>query len=374
MDIGKTLIIGGGIGGLTAGIAMRRKDIPVEIIERDASWTVYGVGIIQQLNVVRAMDQIGALDAFIAKSFGFDKTTIFAGPAGHKVAEFDTPRLAGPQYPSNVGIRRTDLQTVLADKAKEVGVEIRLGLAVETMNDDGLGVDVTFSDGSSGRYDVVVGADGLFSQTRGMIFPDAPKPRYTGQWVWRYNLPRPADLDGIHVFAGPCNAGLVPMSEDLMYMFLVTAEEEGLKVGVEGAAAMMRERIGHLAPPQIKNYVDQITDDKGVVGRPMEVILIEGEWHKGRVVLLGDALHAATPHQGQGAGMAIEDALVLADEIEGSDDLETAFKAYKARRWHRVEQVAVTSIKIGDAQMGKIEPVDVGALTAQTLKLVAEPI
>jgi len=374
MKVEKALIVGGGIGGLTAAIALRRKGVPVEIIERDPEWTVYGVGIIQQLNVVRAMDQIGVLDAFLAKSFGFDKTTIFAGPAGTKVAEFDTPRLAGPEYPSNVGIRRTDLQEVLANKAKDVGAEIRLGVTVDTLNDDGDGVDVTFSDGSSGRYDIVIGADGLFSQTRQTIMPDAPMPRYTGQWVWRYNLPRPADLDGIHVFAGPCNAGLVPMSEDLMYMFLVTQEEEGMVLELEGSAAAMRERASRMAPPQIQAYLDQITDDEGVVGRPLEVILIEGEWHKGRVVLLGDALHGATPHQGQGAGMAIEDALVLADEIEAANDFETAFKAYRDRRWARVEHVAVTSIKIGDAQMGKIEPVDVGALTAQTLKLVAEPI
>jgi 2-polyprenyl-6-methoxyphenol hydroxylase-like FAD-dependent oxidoreductase len=92
------------------------------------------------------------------------------------------------------------------------------------------------------------------------------------------------------------------------------------------------------------------------------------------VVLLGDAIHAATPHQGQGAGMVIEDALVLADEIDSATSLEQAFTAYRARRWPRVEQVAKTSLMIGDAQMGKIPPVDVGALTAKTLALVAEPI
>ncbi len=374
MQISSALIIGGGIGGLTAGIALRRKGIPVEIIERDPDWTVYGVGIIQQLNVVRAMDQIGALQDFLARSQGFDSTTIFAGPAGKQVAKFDTPRLAGPEYPSNVGIRRPDLQKVLANKAAELGATVRLGLTVATMNDDGAGVDVTFSDGTSGRYDIVIGADGLFSQTRRTIFPDAPKPRYTGQWVWRYNLPRLPDLDGIHVFAGPCNAGLVPMSADLMYMFLVTQEAEDFVQPVEGAAEAMRSRAARMAPPQIAAQLVHMTDDAGVVGRPMQVILLEGDWHKGRVVLLGDAIHASTPHQGQGAGMAIEDALVLADEIEAASSLDEAFTAYRTRRWPRVEQVAKTSMMIGDAQMGKIPPVDVGALTAKTLALVAQPI
>lgn len=374
MQISSALIVGGGIGGLTAGIALRRKGIPVEIIERDPDWSVYGVGIIQQLNVVRAMDQIGALKDFLSRSQGFDSTTIFAGPEGKQVAKFNTPRLAGPAYPSNVGIRRTELQKVLANKAAEVGAKVRLGLTVATMQDDGDGVDVKFSDGSTGRYDVVIGADGLFSQTRRTIMPDAPKPQYTGQWVWRYNLPRVPELDGIHVFAGPCNAGLVPMSADLMYMFLVTQEAEDFKQPLAGAAEAMRERAAYMAPPQVAAQLVHMTDDAGVVGRPMEVVLIEGDWHKGRVVLLGDAVHASTPHQGQGAGMAIEDALVLADEIEAADTLEEAFTAYRTRRWPRVEQVARTSLMIGDAQMGKIPPVDVGALTGKTLALVAQPI
>lgn len=374
MRVEKALIVGGGIGGLTAAIAMRQKGMKVEIIEKDPEWTVYGVGIIQQMNVVRAMDQLDALESFLASCYGFDSTTVFAGPQGMKVAELDAPRLAGPQYPSNVGIRRPDLQKVLADKAAEVGTTIRLGLTVDKLNDDGEGVDVTFSDGTSGRYDIVVGADGVFSQTRKFVAPDAPAPRYTGQWVWRYNLPRPAEVEGIHIFSGPVNAGLVPMSDDLMYMFLLTQEEEGLFVPVEGAAQALVDRIGPLAPPQIKAYIDQITDDAGVVGRPLEVILVEDDWHKGRVVLIGDAIHAATPHLAQGAGMAIEDSLVLADELSKDVDVETAFKAYKARRWQRVEHVAKTSIAIGDAQMGKIEPIDVPKVTAETIGMMAQPI
>jgi 2-polyprenyl-6-methoxyphenol hydroxylase-like FAD-dependent oxidoreductase len=107
------LIVGGGIGGLTAAIAMRRQGFAVQIVERDPQWSVYGVGIIQQMNVVRAMQQIGVLDAYLSRAHGFDRTTIFVGPAGVKETSFETPRLAGPGYPSNAGIRRTDLQVVL---------------------------------------------------------------------------------------------------------------------------------------------------------------------------------------------------------------------------------------------------------------------
>ena len=122
MQLGKVLVIGGGIGGLTAAIALRRQDYPVVLIERDPTWSVYGVGIIQQMNVVRAMGQIGVLDAYLSKASGFDNSTIFAGPEGHQNAKFSTPRLAGPNYPSNAGIKRRDLQQVLGDEAKRLGV------------------------------------------------------------------------------------------------------------------------------------------------------------------------------------------------------------------------------------------------------------
>ena len=374
MDLNSVLIVGGGIGGLTAAIALRRKGYPVEIIERDPAWSVYGVGIIQQMNVVRAMNDLGVLEAYLEKGSGFSTTTIYAGPGGVQDARFETPRLAGPDYPSNAGIRRRDLQQVLGDEAKRLGSIVRLGITIATMDDTGDGVDVTFSDGSTGRYDIVIGADGIFSATRDAILPDAPKPEYTGQWVWRYNLPRPDSLEGIEIFVGPCNAGLVPMTNDLMYMFLVSQEEPDMMLPTDGAAAAMRARI-NMAPPQITSLMDQITDDAGVVARPMEVIFLKDHpWHKGRVVLLGDAVHASTPHLAQGAGMAIEDGLVLAEELENASDTETAFSTYRTRRFDRVAFVAENSIRVGEMQMGKVPPFDAGALTGQSIKLMCEPI
>ena len=374
MELNAVLIVGGGIGGLTAAIALRRKGYLVEIIERDPAWSVYGVGIIQQMNVVRAMNDIGVLDAYLQKGSGFSTTTIYAGPRGVEDSKFETPRLAGPDYPSNAGIRRRDLQQVLGDEAKRLGAHVRLGVTIAQMNDDGTGVDVTFSDGSAGRYDIVIGADGIFSATRDAILPDAPKPEYTGQWVWRYNLPRPDSLEGIEIFVGPCNAGLVPMTDDLMYMFLVSQEDPDMSLPTDGAAAAMCARF-NMAPPQITALMDQITEDSGVVARPMEVIFLKDQpWHKGRVVLLGDAVHASTPHLAQGAGMAIEDGLVLADELDKATDAEAAITAYRNRRFERVAFVAENSIRIGEMQMGKIPPFDAGALTGQSIKLMCEPI
>lgn len=372
MKLNSILVVGGGIGGLTASIALRRKGYPVEIIEKDASWTVYGVGIIQQFNVVRALASLGLVDDYMAEAYGFDFTEMFT-PGGDRIAQFPTPRLAGEQYPSNAGIRRTDLQRVLADRAKALGVKVRLGVTAEALADDGKGVDVTFSDGTRARYDIVVGADGVFSRTRTQIFPDAPAPRYTGQWVWRYNFRQPDELKCIRIFTGPRGAGLVPLGKGLMYMFLLSQEAPEFRLPKEGSAAVMRDRTKGAAP-QIVALAGQIVDDEGVVGRPLETVFLEGDWHKGRIVLVGDAVHACTPHLAQGAGLAIEDGIVLAEELGKAPDAEAAFRAFRDRRFERAKFIVVNSVRMGDSQMGRIEHVDMADLNRQSIAMMAQPI
>ena len=365
------LVVGGGIGGLSAAIALSRKGHGVTVIERDPDWTVYGVGIIQQSNVVRAMEQLGVLDRFISAAFGFDAVEIYA-PDGTRVARIPSPRLVEGR-PANVGIGRPALQAVLADTARELGAEVRLGVTVETLADDGAAVDVAFPDGSTGRYDLVIGADGVRSQIRGMILPGAEGPEYTGQAVWRYNLPRPADLDALRAYNGPTGVGLVPMSEPVMYMFVTTPEPGNPRYPVEGLAARMRERVAGCAPA-IRELAEQITDDAAVVYRPLEGMMVTGPWSKGRIVLLGDAVHATTPHLGQGAGMAIEDALVLAEELSRDADVARACVSYRNRRYERCQTIVSASLAICYGQLGKGPPVDMQQATAEMFATVAQPI
>jgi len=241
--VNKVLIVGGGIGGLCAAIALRRKGIEVDLIELKSEWTVYGVGIIQQSNVVREMAKLGVLDGYLDAAYAFEDVAIY-GPAGQQLARIPGQRLAGPEYPANVGISRLALHKVLSETALELGANVRLGLSVESLNDQGDSVEVLFTDGNRGSYDLVVGADGLFSKVRDLLFGDTYKPRFTGQSVWRYNFPRVAQIDHLANYqSADGNAGLVPLAGDLMYLFLTSHEPSNPWMDPATLAEQMRQRL-----------------------------------------------------------------------------------------------------------------------------------
>lgn len=371
MNATRILIIGGGIGGLTAAIALRAQGFAVDVIEKNPHWTVYGVGIIQQANVVRAVAALGILNDYVEAGFAFEHIEVYV-PSGERVARIPTPKLA-QGYPANVGIGRPALHKVLGDRAKAAGAVIRLGLTADRLDDDGAGVDVVFSDGSTGRYDLVVGADGLYSQIRTLLFPDAAAPRFVGQGVWRYNFAKPAKMDALCIFEGPMGLGLVPLSASQMYMFVTTPEPGNPRYPVEGLAAVMRQKLKPMVAPQIQALAAQITDDAAVVYKPLEALFLDGDWHKGRIVLLGDAVHATTPHLGQGAGLAIEDSLVLAEELARAGTPEAAFRTYRDRRFDRCKYIVDASLRICAAQVAG-EHVDQSGPTREMFEVVARPI
>jgi 2-polyprenyl-6-methoxyphenol hydroxylase-like FAD-dependent oxidoreductase len=365
------LIIGGGIGGLSSAIALRQRGFDVDVIEREVNWAVSGVGILQQSNVVRVMSQLGLLDDYVATGFGFDAVEFF-NAAGRRVATVPAPRLV-PDYPAMIGIGRVAVNKLLGRHAISAGAKVRLGVTATALIDDGARVTASFSDASIARYDLVIGADGIHSATRSLIFPDAQPPSHTGQSVWRYNFHRPAELVNLSIFDQPNRIGLAPISQDTMYMFLNTQESADRRYGVGELATAMRVYLKGTCP-QIEALSSQITDDNAVNYKPIEWILMKGDWHKGRIVLLGDAVHATTPHLAQGAGMAVEDSVVLAEELARHDHPETAFKEFRARRFERCRYIVETSVAICRGQLGLGPVIDQGRATAEMLLYMSQPI
>jgi 2-polyprenyl-6-methoxyphenol hydroxylase-like FAD-dependent oxidoreductase len=367
----RVLVIGGGIGGLAAATALGQRGFAVSVIERSDGTGVEGVGISQQANVVCALASLGLAEDYVRAGFAYDAVEIYA-PDGTLVARTPSRSLI-EGYPAAMGIPRRALLRVLADAATAAGAEIRRSTTAVSLEDTGGEVRARFSDRTEQSFDLAIGADGIYSQTRRQLFPDAPRPEFVGQAVWRYNLPRPAEFDALHVYNGPTGVGLVPMSEAEIYIYATTPEPDNPQYPTNGLAALMRQRLAGCAPA-IRAIAEQITDDARVVYRPLEAIFLHGPWHKGRTALLGDAIHATTPHLGQGGGMAIEDAVVLAEELARHEAPEAAFTAYRDRRFDRCRYVVEKSLEICRGQLGQGPLVDNARAGAEMNALLAQPI
>ncbi|HMP57526.1 MAG TPA: FAD-dependent monooxygenase, partial [Novosphingobium sp.] len=242
---------------------------------------------------------------------------------------------------------------ILTEAAQASGASIRLGTTAHSLVDRGDCVEATFSDGTSAAYDLVLGYDGAFSTTRTQLLGEAAVPAFTGQGVWRYNFPRPASVDTGMVFFGPdTKVGLVPLADDLMYMFVVSAEKDNRWYDGPALADEMRARLAAYGG-LVGQLRDQITDPAGVVYRPMINLLVDRPWHRGRILLLGDAAHVTTPHLAQGAAMAVEDAVLIAELLGQDRDLDSILAEFMDRRFDRVKLVVDASTQIAAWEMAE---------------------
>lgn len=344
----KVLIVGGGIGGLTLATALTRKGIVPDLIElRADDKAVQGVGIIQPGNALRALRSIGLLEPCIAAGFQSENLRYYDA-GGELLAQFRHLRIAGDDAPAQNMIPRPKLHQVLHGAAEAGGVKMRRGITIESIDETPEKISVAFTDGTKGDYDVVVGADGIRSPLRNRLFGNGYEPSYVGHSVWRVSLPRPANLEcGSVYFAVGSKAGLMPLNRDIMYLLLVIKESDDLVVTPQTGPAMLRERLekfaGHVAEARA-----QITDDRDVVYRRIEEVRLPAPWYRGRIVLIGDAAHACAPHMAQGATMAIEDAVVLADELAKDAPMEDKLAAYQERRYTRCRMVLDASRELGE--------------------------
>jgi 2-polyprenyl-6-methoxyphenol hydroxylase-like FAD-dependent oxidoreductase len=282
---------------------------------------------------------------------------------------------AGPHYPAMLGITRAAYSEILTEAARNAGAQLSYQTTVKQLSQDESGVDVTFSEGAPARYEVVVAADGIYSSIRQMIFGSSGAPRYTGQAAWRVNLPRPQEVDTLQLYEseGGRKAGLVPLRNDLMYLFL-NDQSPDPSPPKGNLAAMLQERLeafGGLIGDMRDRH---IRDSSEIVWKTFDVVDLPAPWYRGRVIVIGDAAHAATAHLGQGGAMASEDALVLAEELDGRDSVPLALERFMRRRYQRVHLIQEWSHQICKWELEKTPGADPLGLTAKAFELVQQPI
>ena len=332
-EVDRILIVGGGIGGLSLSTALHRQGYTPELIERNPAWPAVGAGINLPANGVRVLRALGlgeavACHAAVLRRWGF------FDQQGELLCDTDLGELWRDVGPC-LGTTRVRLQEALLTGA--AAVPHRLGVSLTALTQDDSRVRVSFSDGKSRDYDMVVGADGIHSTVRKLAVSSS-SPSYAEQMVWRSIIPtRPRGIVEIMVLLGEGRFfGVVPMGEGYTYGF-GAVDGDRFEDPLVGRLERFRRRFVGFGGP-VPAYLVALQSDEQIHVGPIEWVELD-EWYCGRVVLIGDAAHAGPPHMGEGGCMAMEDALVLADCLCQADSVEHALEAYVRRRRPRAEWV-----------------------------------
>ena len=341
----KVLIVGAGLAGLSAGIALAARGVRVTIVTLDGG--AEGTSITITNRAVDAIAALGVLDACLAEGLTpVDGESIFASvmdAAGNPIAAPLPPRPA-TDLPPYIAIYRPDLSRILTDAARAAGAVILTGMSFTSLQDRGSHVDVAFSDGSYDSFDLVVGADGAHSAVRGVIHPGIA-PTYTGWMSFRIVLEDgPAGPTGFYTL--PNGAGMlatVRLPGNRLYM-AAGRQMDSRRIGLAEAVALLDAIIAPYGAPLIRAIRERLVDRPAVIARPFDYVLVPAPWHRGRVTIIGDAAHATTPNLASGGSIAIEDGVVLAEELAKAASVEAALDAFMARRYARCALVVETSL------------------------------
>jgi 2-polyprenyl-6-methoxyphenol hydroxylase-like FAD-dependent oxidoreductase len=360
MNRSTLLVVGGGIGGMATAIELATRGCDVDLVEADPEWKVYGAGITLTGPTYRALRALGLLDEVLAKGFGLHSNTRVCDANGRVLAELPMESIG--DLPPLGGIMRSALHEILSTRTVAAGVRLRLGVTTQQWRDNGQEVQVDFTDGSSGNYAGVVISDGAFSKNRHILFPAAPEPKYTGQYCWRLVADRPPEIDRGHIYASNhIFAGLIPTSADSMYLWLLEPRTTRSRIDPERQHHSLAEAMAPFGG-LLGELRDGLRDTSPINVRPLDAIFLPRPWHRGRLILIGDAAHSTTPHLASGAGIAVEDGITLATLLAEGGSVEDAYQRFTDLRFERCRDVVESSVQIGSLQQKGGSPAAIGAL------------
>jgi 2-polyprenyl-6-methoxyphenol hydroxylase-like FAD-dependent oxidoreductase len=327
VDDPQVLIVGAGIAGLAIGRSLLSRGFSPEIVERADAWPVSGAGLYLPGNGVRAIVALGLADALMARAARISHQRIL-DHGGRVLSEIDLRRVWGHVGPC-VGIPRADLHGILLDGA--AGVPIRLSTTVTSVTQTAESVSVRFDDGRTGFCDVVIGADGINSSIRRLVFGDI-QPRRVGQISWRF-ISR--ETHGVTAWTAMLARGrtflMIPVGQHRLYCY---ADLTTSGTRLDPDRDRLRTLFSDFGEP-VPRILSRLDAGDAIHVGPIEEVDMDRVVDR-RVVLVGDAAHATSPSMAQGASMALEDALILADALASGRSPVEALAAFTARRRSRV--------------------------------------
>jgi 2-polyprenyl-6-methoxyphenol hydroxylase-like FAD-dependent oxidoreductase len=342
----KVLIIGAGIGGLAAAVALRRAGVPCEVFERTPQLLEVGAGISLWPNAVKALERLGVGAAVRAASVTSYRGGIHTW-RGARLAPADTEEAAREFGAPMVILHRADLLAILHEAAGPENV--RLGVAASGFAQDAGGVSLELDGRGVIRGTVLVGADGIRSLVRARLFPEAI-PRFAGQKAWRgvarFEAPPAAAFWGETWGAG-ARFGLLPMIDERVYWYATRNAAENEPEAADGRQAELLRLFGSWHAP-IPELI-AATPEGAILRNDLYDLAPLATWTRGRVTLLGDAAHAMTPNLGQGGCQAVEDAVVLARALSQAQAPEAALRSYEMQRIARANRIVALSRRLGAA-------------------------
>ncbi|WP_314173194.1 FAD-dependent monooxygenase [Streptomyces winkii] len=347
----RILIIGGGIAGTAAALALNKAGIEVSVHEAHPdSGADIGAFLTLASNGMLALAQFGAAEA--VAGIGFELTSMrLTGDTGSVVSTVPLGETGDPLRRFRC-LRRAELGAVLREEAVRRGIAVHHGRRFVTASEDEKGVTAEFADGSTERGDLLLGADGIHSVVRPLTDPEAARPRYAGQRVfygYTTDAAPPNEPGRIEMLRGSTAAmgyAVSPAGETFWFA-RVSAEELSDAEIADTAPAHWRDHLLPLLRPDATPAADIVaaTDGRLMVTNARDLSTVT-RWRTERMLLVGDAAHAASPATGQGASMALEDAVVLAKSLRDADDTRSALERYERLRRPRVERNIVNSARL----------------------------
>lgn len=340
-DVAQVLVIGGGIAGAAAALALDKAgfDVVVHEAHPDSAEDI-GAFLTLASNGMRALEQLDASAAVTAIGFPLTSMRVL-DDTGTELAQVPLGEAATPHLRYRC-LRRGDLNSALQAEVTRRGIDIRHGARLMSVVEGQGGVTAHFADGTTATGDLLIGADGLNSTVRRLISPDA-RPVYAGQYVcYGYTgaASGPARPETITMVRGSSVAfGYAVSPDGETYWFArVTDEPLAADTIAQGTPAQWRDLLLPLLRKDSTPAADLVaaTPDRLMVTNATE-LPTGTPWRSGRALIIGDAAHAASPATGQGASMALEDAVVLAKSLRDAPDTDAALSLYETLRRPRVE-------------------------------------